>query len=113
MFSYEQRMKAVVELYIQYNHRATAVIRELGYPGNPGVIAFWFKEFEKHGYLRKGYVRKDKYTDAQKQAAIQYYVDHGRCASQTIKDLGYPSPYIFRMWLDEAFPDRKKRCVSK
>lgn len=110
MYSYEQRMTAV-RLYIQYNHRAAAVVRELGYP-NRHMLVRWFKEYEENGDLHKGYTNREKYTEEQKQTALQHYVSHGRCASQTMKDLGYPSPPIFRKWLNEAFPDRKKRCIS-
>lgn len=37
MYTNEQKMKAV-ELYIKYNHRATQVSRELGYP-HPNFVS--------------------------------------------------------------------------
>ena len=111
MYSYEQRMTAV-KLYIQYNYRAATVIRELGYP-NRHVLVRWFKEYEASGELHKKYLHKEKYSEEQKQTALQHYMTHGRCASQTIKALGYPSPMIFRRWLNEAFPERQKSCLSR
>lgn len=111
MYSYEQRI-AAVKLYIQYNHRATAVMRELGYPDHPYAISLWYKEYMANGDLHRKYSRKEKYTDSQKQAVLQHYLDHGRCASRTLKVFGYPSPLVFRKWLDEAFPERQKRCIS-
>jgi transposase InsO family protein/transposase-like protein len=72
----------------------------------------WYKEYKAYGDLHKEITRTEKYTEAQKQAALRHYESHGRCASLTIKDLGYPSKTLFKIWLNEAFPDRKKRCVS-
>ena len=42
---------------------------------------------------------------------LQYYEEHGCCAAQTIRNLGYPSPFIFRKWLDEAYPNRNHGCA--
>ena len=50
MYTNEQKMKAV-ELYIKYNHRATQVSRELGYP-HPNFIARWYKEYLQNGTFR-------------------------------------------------------------
>lgn len=105
MYTNEQKMKAV-ELYIKYNHRATQVSRELGYP-HPNFIARWYKEYLQNGTFRTKYERQNKYTEEQKQYALQYYQEHGCCATQTMRDLGYPSPFILRKWINEAYPDRK------
>ena len=110
MYTNEQKMKAV-ELYIKYNHRATQVSRELGYP-HPNFIARWYKEYLQNGTFRTKYERQNKYTEEQKQYALQYYQEHGCCATQTMRDLGYPSPFILRKWINEAYPDRKKYCAS-
>lgn len=110
MYSYKERKKAV-ELYIQYGNRAASVIRELGYPDRH-TLKRWAKEYEADQELHQGYRCVGKYSEEQKQFAIKHYEEHGRCAAQTIKALGYPSPMVFRKWLNEAFPDRGKRCVS-
>ena len=103
MYTYEQRMKAV-ELYIKYGHRARAVSRELGYPP-PNFLLRWYKEYLESGDLKSGYHRGPKYSQEQKQYALQDYEKHGRCA------LGYSSPFIFRKWLDEAYPNRNRGCA--
>ena len=59
MYTNEQKMKAV-ELYIKYNHRATQVSRELGYP-HPNFIARWYKEYLQNGTFRTKYKRQNKY----------------------------------------------------
>ncbi|MDY6366090.1 MAG: hypothetical protein SPL18_05490, partial [Oscillospiraceae bacterium] len=56
MYTYEQRKRAV-ELYIKYLYKASAVIRELGYP-NRHVLVKWFKEYEDTGDLHKVSVHK-------------------------------------------------------
>lgn len=56
MYTNEQKMKAV-ELYIKYNHRATQVSRELGYP-HPNFIARWYKEYLQNGTFRTKYERQ-------------------------------------------------------
>lgn len=53
-----------------------------------------------------------RYSAEQKRAALKFYTEHGRSITYTIKTLGYPSVTLFKIWLDEAFPNRKKRCVS-
>lgn len=112
MYTYEQRMKAV-NLYIKYYHKAAAVIRELGYP-NRHVLVQWFKEYEATGDLHQSskLCKKSKYSEEQKQAALQFYQDHGRSITLTVNMLGYPGKSTFKQWLNEAFPDRKKYCVS-
>lgn len=111
MYTYEQRMTAV-KLYIKYFHKAAAVIRELGYP-NRHVLVQWFKEYEATGDLHQSSKlrKKSKYSEEQKQAALQFYQDHGRSITLTVNMLGYPGNTIFKQWLNEAFPDRKKYCI--
>ena len=112
MYTYEQRM-AAVNLYIKYYYKAAAVIRELGYP-NRHVLVKWFKEYESTGDLHRKSMRgrNPKYSEEQKQAALQFYQEHGRSITLTVNTLGYPGKTTFKQWLNEAFPDRKKYCVS-
>ena len=110
MYSYEQRMKAI-NLYIQYGCRASSVIRELGYPDRHSLIR-WYDEHLMSGDLHSKRNGTPKYSEEQKQAALKHYTEHGRCMTYTLKTLGYPSATLFKIWLDEAFPNRKKRCIS-
>lgn len=111
MYIYEQQMTVLI--YIKYYHKAAAVIRELGYP-NRHVLVQWFKEYEATGDLHQSSKlrKKSKYSEEQKQAALQFYQDHGRSITLTVNMLGYPGKTTFKQWLNEAFPDRKKYCVS-
>ena len=84
MYTYEQRM-AVVKLYIKYYDKAAAVIRELGYP-NRHVLVKWFKGYGATGDLHRKSMRgrKPKYSEEQKQAALQFYQEHGRSITLTV-----------------------------
>ena len=79
MYTYEQRM-AAVKLYIKYYHKASAVIRELGYPDRHMLVK-WFEEYESTGDLHQKILRSEKYTEDQKQTALQFYQEHCRSMS--------------------------------
>jgi len=111
MYSYEERIKAV-ELYIQYDFQAELTAAELGY-ATAKSIQRWYKEFQKQGNLHKKRISLKKYTEAQKEQAIKYYSEHGRSVARTVRALGYPNRDTMFQWLDEAFPNRKKCCISK
>ncbi|HEF4841072.1 TPA: transposase, partial [Burkholderia vietnamiensis] len=87
MYSYEDRVRAV-ELYLKLGKRVKATIRQLGYPTKNSLKA-WCEEFEKSGDLQKEYVRvKPKYSEEQKNLALEHYVNHGRSFSFTLRALG-------------------------
>lgn len=109
MYSYEQRVTAV-KLLIQYDMSYTTVIQELGYPNNSKTLKYWYKEYGVEGDLHKAYAGGSKYTDEQKQAAVTYYLEHGRCISRACRKLGYPSREVLGQWIDELAPEQRKRC---
>lgn len=112
MYSYEERLLAV-KLYLKYGRRIKATIRELGYPTKNSLKA-WCEEFEETGDVHAEYVRaKPKYSEEQKNAAIEHYVNHGRCITFTRKVLGYPSRQKLSEWVDERYPETKKCVVRK
>lgn len=110
MYSYEDRMKAV-RLYEQYGRRATAVIRELGYP-NRHILAKWYQEYVCDGDLKKAVTHKPKYTEEQRAAAVEFYLSHGKNMNLTIHVLGYPGRATLSQWLSEDCPDEKRTCKS-
>ncbi|MFM0069355.1 transposase, partial [Paraburkholderia aspalathi] len=90
MYSYEDRIRAV-QLYLKLGKRVRATIRQLGYPTKNSLKA-WHREYERCHDLRNGYVRAaPRYSALQKQAAVDHYLSHDRCAAATLKALGYPS----------------------
>lgn len=98
MFSYEDRIRAV-ELYIKLGKRLKATIRQLGYP-TKNALRGWYREYEQRRDLAKGYARpKPKYSQAQKEVAVQHYLDHGRCIAVTMRALGYPGRACLTAWI--------------
>ena len=112
MFSYEDRIRAV-KLYIKLGKRIGPTIRQLGYP-TKNALKSWYREYEHSRDLQVCYVRsRQKYSDEQKQAAVQHYQDHDRCIASTIKELGYPCRATLTEWLDELHPEIRKRVVGR
>jgi putative transposase len=112
MYSYEDRIRAV-RLYIKLGKRTGATIRQLGYP-TKNALKSWHREYEQSRDLPVGYARsKPKYSDEQKKVAAQHYLDHDRCLAGTIKGLGYPCRETLSAWVDELYPETRKRIVGK
>ena len=111
MYSYEERLKAV-QLYIQYDKSYASVFRELGYPPSSHSIKLWYKEYEETGGLHKSYSSSSKYSDEQRKAAVQYYVEHGRSKSRTVKALGYPTRQQLTEWIKQDLPDEVRPCTK-
>ena len=110
MYSREERMRAV-ELYIKYDKSAAAAIRELGYPDRH-TLRSWYMSYLKEqetGIIRYGYTRASKFTEEQKQAAVQYYLTHGLSYSRTSRALGYANRETLRQWSRELAPDMRKK----
>lgn len=112
MYSYEDRIRAV-ELYIKLGKRVRATILQLGYPTKNALIG-WYRAYSQDCDLRKGYLRlAQKYTDDQKQAAVQHFLDHDRCIATTIRALGYPCRATLTEWIEELRPDVRQRIVGR
>ena len=104
MYSYEQRLKAV-QFYIQYDKNYASVFRELGYPPSSYTINRWYNEYKETGDLHKSFISTSKYSAEQRKAAVQYYVEHGRSKSRTVRVLGYPSRQQLTDWIKQDLPD--------
>ena len=80
MYSYEDRMRAVA-FYIKLGKRPKATIGQLGYPSK-NALNCWHLEHEHHIDLRLGFARRTpKFTQAQKEVAVEHYRTHGRKAT--------------------------------
>jgi putative transposase len=98
MSSHEDQMRAV-ELYIKLGKRAKATIRQLGYPSK-NTLKGWRREYEHHLDLRLEFApRATKFTQAQKEAAVDQYRTYGRCISATMRALGYPGCATLTGWV--------------
>ena len=110
MFSYEERIKAI-HLLLQYDMSYAAVIRGLGYPSRR-ALADWYGEYIENGDLHKDFIKKSKFSDKERQKAVNYYLEHGKCVSRTVKALGYPSRPMLDKWINEMLPAQKRHCRS-
>src|SRR5665647_1154457 len=110
MFSYDERIKAV-KLLIQYDRSYSTVIRKLGYPSKEALWN-WYNEYSQNEDLHQGFIKRPRFTDEEKHKAVDYYLEHGRCVSRTVKKLGYPSRPMLDKWIKELAPDQKKHCRS-
>ena len=90
MYSYEERMKAVM-LYIQYDYKATVTIRELGYPSER-MLRYWYNEYESTQALHIDPRKKpNMYSKEKRQHAVEYYFSHEKCLASTVRQLGLTS----------------------
>lgn len=84
MYLYEDRIRAV-ELYIKLGKRVRPTIRQLGYPTKNALKA-WYAEYQKRLDLPVGYAgREPKFSQAQKDGAIEHYLTHDRCIAATMR----------------------------
>lgn len=111
MYSLEERLLAV-KTYYEMGKNAKATVRRLGYPDESN-ISRWVKEYERDQDLHEHRVRYSKYTDAEKQTAIEYYYAHGQNGLQTVKDLGYPSRTLLSQWVEENPRGTGKDCKKR
>ena len=106
MYSYEERLRAV-QLYVKLGKRIGLTIRQLGYP-TKNALKTWYREYEQSHELRAGYTRPAKFSQADKERAVDHYLEHGRCIAATIKALGYPCRSLLSVWLQALHPQRTR-----
>ena len=111
MYSYEGRIRAV-ELYIKLGKRVRPTIRRLGYP-TKNALKCWYREYEQRLDLPVGYTgRQPKYSQAQKDAAVEHYLTHDRRIAATMRALGYPGRGTLTVWVREALLQSRKAVVG-
>jgi putative transposase len=104
-------MRAVL-LYIKYDRRAAATVRDLGYPTTK-TLKKWYREYVAQGDLQVTKTRKGKFTSDEARVAVDYYLEHGRCISATVRALGYPSRETLRQWIQERCPAIRATSVQR
>jgi len=109
MHSYEDRIRAV-ELYYQYGKKASAVVRELGYPSTK-QLGRWVRTYEETGDLPRDLKPRERYSRAQKMAAVEHYLTHGGCLSFTRSSIGYPSSEVLKSWIQEFYPNSRPPVI--
>lgn len=80
-----------VERYIKLGKRVGPTIRQLGYP-TKHALKGWYWEYGQRLDLSVGYARREpRYSQGQKEAAVEHYLTHDRCIAATVRALGCPS----------------------
>lgn len=105
MFTEAERLRAI-ELYFKYGRKLAPVVRELGYPSKRNLRR-WIRLWEVGDGATKAIRRKPRYSDEQKQAAVEHYLNHGYCLAFTSRTLGYPCCDALACWVNECHPDRR------
>jgi len=111
MYSYEDRIKAI-ELYIKYDLSTVDTIRELGYP-NRKMLVRWYKEYQETGGLHERYIKRPAYTSVQMKVAVNYYLEHGRNISRTVRAVGYPTREVLAKWVDDLAAGERKISIRR
>ena len=108
MYSTEQR-KLAIETYIKFDLGAADTVAELGYPTRHSLRA-WYKDYLEHGEVRPPKrQREPKSALEMRQAAVDYYLEHGRSLARTMRKMGYPaSRERLCDWIDEFAPGQRK-----
>ncbi|HAE2415462.1 TPA_asm: transposase, partial [Salmonella enterica subsp. enterica serovar Newport] len=105
MFTETERLRAI-ELYFKYGRKLASVVRELGYPSKRNLRR-WIRLWEASDGATEAIRRKPRYTDMQKQTAVEHYLNHGCCLAFTSRTLGYPCCDVLARWVNERHPDRR------
>lgn len=105
MHSYENRIRSV-ELYYRYGKKASVVVMELGYPSTK-QLSRWVRIYEQKGDLPRDLKPRERYSRAQKIAAVEHYLTHGGCLSFTRRAIGYPSNEVLKSWIREFYPNSR------
>lgn len=108
MFSTEQR-RIAIETFIRFDHSYADTIAELGYPTRHSLRA-WYKDYLEHGEVRPPKrQREPKFTLEMRQAAVDYYLAHGKSLAGTMRRMGYPASREYLCgWIDELAPGQRR-----
>jgi putative transposase len=101
-----------VKLYIQYDCSEAATIHELGYPSRKALDR-WYGEYKESGDLHRSFPSTARFSGEQKQTAVEYYFEHGRNLSRTVRAVGYPSRTLLSEWIDELRPGMRKAPIRR
>ena len=102
-----QQWDRAVGLYIRYECCAADAIHELGYPSKE-ALRMWYRERleeERAGVPSRRGERQRRYSEEQKCAAVDHYLECGRRLSRTMRMLGYPESKALLTWRENAGKD--------
>ncbi|EMW67655.1 transposase family protein [Escherichia coli 2729250] len=111
MFTEEEKIRTI-ELYFKYGKKLALVVREPGYPSKRNLRR-WIRSWKAGDGAKESIRHKHRYSDEQKQVAVEHYLNHGCCLAFTSRALGYPCTDVLARWVNELYPGRRRIFTSK
>ena len=109
---YTQRQKEVaIKAYFKNQKNAAQTVHELGYPTVPALLS-WIKSFHLEATSRP---KKEihRYTEDEKQKAVDLYIENNCNLKKTVRELGYGSATGVLRWIRERRPDKASKIVPR
>ena len=110
MYSIEEKQRAI-ETYIANHYNAGKTVKELGYPSSVALIN-WYRDYNPPKKLKP--TRKiRKYSEEEKQKAIDLYLKNSCNVKKTVRELGYGSETGLLRWCRERVPEKASKVVPR
>ena len=111
MYSKKQREEAI-KLYIKFRFKATKVCNYLGYPDRR-VLKKWYEDYIEcdNKVIIKPY-RNRQYSKEDRDKAVNFYLEHGKNISLTVKELGYPCRSVLSNWICEDVKNHQPHSLK-
>lgn len=109
-----EKRRLAPETFMRLDHGHADTVRQLGYLG-AFTLRLWWETYARTGSvpLRKA-EREPRLSVDERRCAVGYHLDHGRCISKTLRELGYPGCHkLFCQWADELAPGLRRRHKQK
>lgn len=81
----EEEKEKAIKLYEKLGH-ITWVMAELGYPTSRTLLYAWIKDYKENGTCSNK--KRSKYTEEQRQRAVEYFKSHGMSVDEAVLVLG-------------------------
>ena len=107
----DEQKKTAIKLYLKYKKNATKTVRELGYPSVPGLIK-WYRQQKQDDIVKPKRIIH-RYSDEEKEKAIELYFKNSCNLKKTVRELGYGSQTGVLQWLRESCPDKVSKPSSR
>lgn len=100
MYGAEQRAKAI-ETFARFGCSAADTVAKLGY-SDRAMLRNRRKECQFGGdeFLERKH-RRPRYSDKEKQGAVDYCFEHEKSPARTVRAMGYLSREVLGNWVDE------------
>ena len=111
MYSKKQREEDI-KLYIKFRFKATKVCNYLGYPDRR-VLKKWYEDYIEcdNKVIIKPY-RNRQYSKEDRDKAVNFYLEHGKNISLTVKELGYPCRSVLSNWICEDVKNHQPHSLK-